>query len=154
MTSDAAFPYEFDNAVCAACGGRCCRGAGGYVWVSREELEAMAAMRGMNAGLFAKQYARRTQGKISLQERVISGEHFCCFFDRAARRCLIYECRPAQCRSFPFWERFKTDQQELLRECPGVRLTGPQADRLDGRATAGAFCKSVSLSLSGRSEKT
>jgi len=122
MTDHADFPYDFDGAACAACGGRCCRGAGGYVWVSREELEAMADARGMNAGLFAKQYARRAQGRLSLQERVIGGEHFCCFFDRAGRRCLIYEHRPEQCRTFPFWERFKADQQELLRECPGVRL--------------------------------
>ncbi len=124
MTSDAAFSWEFDGAACAACGGRCCRGVGGYVWVSWEELEAMAAARGMNAGLFAKQYARRAQGRLSLQERVINGEHFCCLFDRAARCCAIYEQRPAQCRSFPFWERFKDDPQELLRECPGVKLTG------------------------------
>lgn len=116
------FPYTFASAACAGCGGRCCRGEGGYVWVSREELEAMAAAQGMNPGLFAKQYVRRAQGKLSLQERVINGEHFCCFFDRAACRCSLYEQRPQQCRTFPFWERFKADPQELLRECPGVAL--------------------------------
>ncbi|MCW5198833.1 hypothetical protein VU06_03705 [Desulfobulbus sp. F3] len=47
------FPYQFNPAACATCGGRCCRGAGGYVWVSWEELEAMAAARGMNPGVFA-----------------------------------------------------------------------------------------------------
>lgn len=122
MTSDAAFPYEFDGTACQACGGRCCRGAGGYVWVSREELEAIATARGMNAGLFAKQYARRALGRLSLQERRINGEQVCCLFDLAARRCSVYEQRPKQCRTFPFWELFKTDMQELLRECPGVRL--------------------------------
>ncbi len=122
MISSEGFPFQFDADACAACGGRCCRGAGGYVWVSWEELEAMAAARGMNPGLFAKHYARRAQGRLSLQERVLNGEHFCCFFDRAARRCGVYELRPAQCRTFPFWDKFKTDLQELLRECPGVVL--------------------------------
>jgi len=119
MTQDI-FPFHFDSTACAACGGRCCRGAGGYVWVSWEELEAMAAVRAMNAGLFAKQYARRVQGKLSLQERVINGEHLCCFFDRIACCCTIYENRPRQCRTFPFWARYQEDCQELLRECPGV----------------------------------
>ncbi|WP_417912983.1 YkgJ family cysteine cluster protein, partial [Candidatus Electronema sp. TJ] len=72
--------------------------------------------------LFAKCYVRRVQGRLSLQERVINGEHFCCFFDRASCRCSIYEQRPEQCRTFPFWERFKADPQELLRECPGVAV--------------------------------
>ncbi|MCW5206039.1 YkgJ family cysteine cluster protein [Desulfobulbus sp. F5] len=114
------FPFHFDSDACATCGGRCCRGAGGYVWVSWEELEEMAKVRGMNAGLFAKQYARRVHDRLSLQERIISGEHFCCFFDRIDCRCTIYESRPKQCRTFPFWERFKQDQQELFAECPGV----------------------------------
>ena len=123
MRDRADFPYEFESTACTSCGGRCCRGRGGYVWLSWEELETMAAARGMSVGLFAKHYARRAQGRLSLQERVLHGEHLCCFFDHAARSCLIYEQRPAQCRSFPFWERFKTSPQELLRECPGVRLT-------------------------------
>jgi hypothetical protein len=116
------FPFKFDSTACAACGGRCCRGTGGYVWVSWAELEAMAVARGMNAGLFAKEYARRVQGKLSLQERVINGEHFCCFFDRIACCCTIYDNRPEQCRTFPFWERYQEDCRELLRECPGISL--------------------------------
>jgi uncharacterized protein len=119
------FPYQFNPDACASCGGRCCRGAGGYVWVSWEELEAMAAARKMNAGLFAKQYARRAQSRFSLQERVINGEHFCCFFDRIACHCMIYENRPEQCRTFPFWHTFKDNWQELLRECPGIVVMPP-----------------------------
>lgn len=88
----------------------------------------MATARGMNAGLFAKQYVRRVQGRLSLQERVINGEHLCCFFDRIECGCTIYETRPEQCRTFPFWERFKEDYQELLQECPGISgLTAPPA---------------------------
>jgi hypothetical protein len=79
MLTQDGFPFQFDSTACAACGGRCCRGAGGYVWVRWEELEAMAAVRGMNPGLFAKHYARKVQNRLSLQERVFNGEHLCCF---------------------------------------------------------------------------
>jgi len=123
MTTQDGFSYHFDSAACASCGGRCCRGAGGYIWLNWDELEAMAAARGMNAGSFAKQYARRVQGRLSLQERRINGEHFCCFFDRIACCCTMYESRPEQCRTFPFWDTFKADRKELLRECPGVTQT-------------------------------
>jgi hypothetical protein len=123
------FNYYFDNGACAACGGNCCRGLGGYVWISLAELERMAAARRMAAALFARQFVRQAaDGRLSLQERVINGEHLCCFFDRIVRCCTIYESRPEQCRSFPFWDRFKNDCQELLRECPGCAVMPSQAD--------------------------
>jgi len=87
-----------------------------------EELEKMAAAVKMDMALFARQYARQVQGRISLQERVINGEHSCCFFDPIDCRCTIYESRPKQCQTFPFWERFKEDPDELFNECPGVSL--------------------------------
>ncbi len=116
------FPYHFKSSACKTCGGKCCRGFGGYVWVSLEELEAMAITRRMELSLFARQYLRQVQGRLSLQEFVINGEHFCCFFDRIDRHCTIYQSRPEQCRTFPFWDKFKEDPRELFAECPGVSL--------------------------------
>ncbi|GAG33490.1 unnamed protein product, partial [marine sediment metagenome] len=37
--------------------------------------------------------------------------------------CLVYECRPAQCRSFPFWPdalKSKAAFRAISRGCPGV----------------------------------
>ena len=108
--------------TCKTCGGKCCRGFGGYVWVSMEELEKMAGTRNMGVALFSKQYVRQVQGRLSLQERVINGEHFCCFFDYIDCQCTIYQLRPKQCRTFPYWNQFKKDPQHLFAECPGVSL--------------------------------
>jgi len=47
---------------------------------------------------------------------------FVLFFDEAQRNCGIYELRPKQCRSFPFWEYFKTHTKELEEECIGVKF--------------------------------
>jgi len=116
------FPYHFNSNACKICGGRCCRGSEGYVWVSLEELEKMAGTKKLDVALFSKQYVRQVKGRLSLQERVINGEHFCCFFDPIDCQCTIYQSRPKQCRTFPFWNQFKKEPQELFDECPGVSL--------------------------------
>ncbi|MDA3786398.1 MAG: YkgJ family cysteine cluster protein [Deltaproteobacteria bacterium] len=114
------FPYCFEGNKCKICGGRCCRGSAGYVWISRVELEEMAEARKMTVPLFARQYVRQVQGRFSLQDRLINGEYFCCFFDRIAGACTIYQNRPSQCRTFPFWDKFKKEPQKLFDECPAV----------------------------------
>jgi len=87
-----------------------------------EELEKMAGTRKTDVALFSRQYVRQVQGRLSLQERVINGEHFCCFFDLIDCQCTIYQSRPRQCRTFPFWDQHKKEPQELFVECPGVSL--------------------------------
>ncbi len=85
-----------------------------------EELEKIADAKKMAAVVFAKQYVREAQGRLSLRERVVNGEHLCCFFDLIDCQCTIYESRPKHCRTFPFWNKFKNEPQELFLECPGV----------------------------------
>jgi Fe-S-cluster containining protein len=116
------YPYHFNSSACKTCNGKCCRGAQGYIWISSDELKKMADNKEMDVAQFGRQYIRLVQGRISLQERVINGEHFCCFFDRFDCRCMIYESRPKQCREFPFWQKLKNDPQKLVAACPGVAL--------------------------------
>jgi Fe-S-cluster containining protein len=120
MDKHDSFSFVFDSNACKACSGRCCRGAAGYVWVDLAELEQIAAERQIDVERLANQYVRRVKGRLSLQERVINGESFCCFFDPVEGQCTIYESRPGQCRTFPFWDKFKTDTQTLFLQCPGV----------------------------------
>ena len=35
-------------------------------------------------------------------------------------QCKIYQKRPSQCVRFPFWEDYKEDFNDLLKECIGV----------------------------------
>jgi len=116
------FPYNFNSDACPGCRGQCCRGLGGYVWVGMDEIQAMAQALAMETDTFTRQYVRQAQGRLSLRERVINGEHLCCFFDPVDCLCTIYQSRPQQCRTFPFWNHFKDDPQKLAMECPGVIL--------------------------------
>jgi len=119
MQKQDGFPYNFDPSACAACSGICCRGSTGHVWVTEEEIQALAAALKMDLESFAESYLRIGKGKISLQERRINGEYLCCFFDSIRKNCTIYQQRPAQCRSYPFWEQFRENPSEALQACPG-----------------------------------
>ena len=101
---------------CRRCG-MCCRGEPGFVWATIPEIEAMAKAVGMSADDFRKRYVRREGTRLSLKERT-NGD---CVMWREG--CLVYEVRPAQCRTFPFWTgalRSKSTFEEWSRGCPGV----------------------------------
>ena len=36
------FGYEFDASKCELCGGKCCTGESGYIWISSAEISALA----------------------------------------------------------------------------------------------------------------
>jgi Fe-S-cluster containining protein len=104
---------------CTGCGA-CCTGAPGHVWVNKEEIQAMAAAVGLEVAKFEKQYVRQVGIRKSLRE-LPNGD--CIFFDNLKRNCRVYEVRPRQCRTWPFWaSNLRSPQawQEMARQCPGA----------------------------------
>jgi len=114
------FPFSFNPQACDSCGGRCCRGESGHVWVSDAEVVQLAQLRNLSIASFSKQYLRSVNGRLSLQERFINQEYACCFLDTIGGSCNVYDTRPAQCRTFPYWDKYKVETQELFLLCPGV----------------------------------
>ena len=46
----------------------------------------------------------------------------CVFFDGKTRKCTVYEARPRQCRTWPFWDsNIRTEEawQRTCEVCPG-----------------------------------
>jgi len=105
--------------TCTACGD-CCTGAPGYVWVNQEEISALTEAVGLEStSEFEQLYVRNIGMRKSLRE-FPSGD--CVFFDGQTRRCRVYEARPRQCRSWPFWNsniRAHQDWQRTCEVCPG-----------------------------------
>ena len=104
---------------CTDCG-NCGTGAPGYVWVNKAEIEAIARLVHVDLGTFEKKYLRRVGIRYSLVE-FRNGD--CVFFDPEKRTCGIYEVRPRQCRTWPFWPsnvRTPKAWQEMARDCPGA----------------------------------
>jgi Fe-S-cluster containining protein len=103
--------------TCTQCGD-CCTGEPGYVWVSDEELAAIAAHRGESVEEVRDLYTRRDPRGRTLREKA-NGD--CVFYDRRAG-CTVYPVRPAQCRTWPFWESnvaTPADWQRTCAVCPG-----------------------------------
>lgn len=104
---------------CTQCGD-CCTGAPGYVWVNKAEIEALARRLGFDdIAEFEKKYVRKIGIRKSLVE-FPNGD--CVFFDSERRGCTVYEDRPRQCRTWPFWNsNLKTpeDWRRTCNECPG-----------------------------------
>jgi Fe-S-cluster containining protein len=115
--------FEFHPAECRRCDGACCIGEQGYVWVSDQAIERIAAFLELDREVLVRLYLRRVGRRYTIVEHSIGPDnHACAFFDVAGRRCSIYPVRPTQCSTFPFWERFRAHPEEAARECPGVRL--------------------------------
>lgn len=103
---------------CTGCGD-CCTGAPGFVWVNQAEIEGLANRLGLGIDDFERQYVRQIGIRKSLKE-FPNGD--CVFFDGEKRNCQVYEQRPRQCRTWPFWDsNLRTPEawESTCEHCPG-----------------------------------
>ncbi|WP_457749549.1 YkgJ family cysteine cluster protein [Sulfurimonas sp.] len=120
MTRKENYPYAFDASACATCQGKCCTGESGYIYVTKIEIFAIAEVLEMDVNEFALKYLFKKGYKYSIKENKIEDSYECVFYDRESNGCKIYNARPNQCKTFPFWEYYKTRVDELKLECPGI----------------------------------
>ncbi len=114
------FNYSFDARACSSCQAKCCTGESGYIHVNASEMESISKFIGLGIEDFTQSYLFKNGYKYSIKERKFNDSYECAFYDRASNGCVIYDVRPTQCRTFPFWDYFKTRVDELKLECPGV----------------------------------
>ena len=103
--------------------GRCCSNHGehAYVYLMEAEVRALAEALGMDEGEFRRTHTREEEGWTLLEPQ---GTH--CVFLGETGQCGVYEARPIQCRTWPFWRE---------------NLTSPEAfEALVGSICAGAGC--------------
>ena len=104
---------------CTQCGA-CCSGEPGYVWVDEDEIQAMADEMGLEVAAFTLKFIRQVGDGQSLIEYP-DGD--CILLDPVTRKCKVYEGRPVQCRTWPFWDSTlekKKDWKETCEVCPGA----------------------------------
>jgi Fe-S-cluster containining protein len=104
---------------CTQCG-ECCTGAPGFVWVNKQEIESLAGLVPVgDVDEFERKYVRKVGIRKSLVE-FPNGD--CVFFCAETKRCTVYEARPRQCRTWPFWDsnlRSEEAWEETCQICPG-----------------------------------
>ena len=101
--------------------GKCCTSHGeyGFVFLTKEDCQRMADHLEMSLSSFTRKYCQRSQGYFHLKEEPQKPD---CLFLKE-KRCSIYEARPTQCRTWPFWPdvmNAKTWKKEVVTFCPGV----------------------------------
>lgn len=111
---------------CTMCG-NCCTGPEGYVLVSDAEAAALACRLSITVEEFTARYTQQTLRGRSLKERPSDFGADCVFLDRekipGKAVCGVYEDRPAQCRTWPYWKSNLTSRwawERARRTCPGI----------------------------------
>lgn len=114
------FDYAFTPDACETCQGRCCTGESGYIYVSKSEIENISSLLNLDVKEFVNKYLFKKMYKYSIKEIQYNESFECIFYDRESNGCKIYDARPTQCKTFPFWDYYKTRVDELKLECPGI----------------------------------
>lgn len=105
--------------TCTRCGD-CCTGFTGTVAVDDAEIVRLAQRLDLDEATFRERYTRRMpEGFVSLKEKA----NYDCVFWAKEHGCLVYEDRPTQCRTWPFWRGNVKDPErwaDAARSCPGM----------------------------------
>jgi Fe-S-cluster containining protein len=114
------YPYAFNSDACSSCEGRCCTGESGYIFVTTQEISNIAILLKLDKEEFVSKYLFKKGYRYSIKETKINDSYECVFYDNKTNGCKIYQSRPSQCITFPFWDYFKENIDELKKECPGI----------------------------------
>ncbi|HRO66077.1 MAG TPA: YkgJ family cysteine cluster protein [Pseudobdellovibrionaceae bacterium] len=102
--------------------GKCCTSHGeyGFVYMTPKDRRNMAKVLGLSTSEFTKKYCEKVDGVWRLKERPDNPD---CLFLEGGNRCGVYEGRPMQCRTWPFWPEVlnpKAWAKDVVKFCPGV----------------------------------
>ncbi|BDQ28469.1 YkgJ family cysteine cluster protein [Helicobacter ailurogastricus] len=119
--------FSFNPKACMACGAKCCLGQEGYIFVKPSEMQAISEFLNLPFETFTLKYIKKVAYHYSLLEKPARDPkegYACVFLDEETKLCQIYPVRPKQCRTFPFWEVFKSEEgfKQLCALCPGVQI--------------------------------
>ena len=102
--------------------GNCCvsRGSYGFVYLSDIDLNRFSKYFKISIKKFKEKYCQITDGFIHLSEKYeLNGN---CIFLKD-RKCSVYNSRPTQCRTWPFWNEnmnVKIWDNDISVNCPGI----------------------------------
>ncbi len=121
--SESGAPFYADGLRfdCTRCQ-RCCRIEPGFVFLSQRDVTTLASFLEISEAQLKEDYCRWVDAggveRLSLQEQ----SNYDCVFWRDGG-CSVYQARPTQCESFPFWSanvETASGWEEVAKSCPGV----------------------------------
>ena len=104
----------------------CCRFEPGYVFLSQEDVSLLCEALNIQYPEFEEAYCRwipADNGNYQLSLKEL--QNYDCVFwtSKQYEGCSVYEARPLQCRTFPFWASIvnsKSAWKMTARNCPGM----------------------------------
>ena len=103
---------------CTACG-RCCQNEG-EVWLDADEFADLSNNLKESPKAVLEKYSERTMsGWVKLKNQISDDPKIndrCIFLKEDGKQCSIYESRPIQCRTYPFWPRLLSNEGEWDKE--------------------------------------
>ncbi len=118
-------PCFYDDGLqfsCTRCSA-CCRFSSGYVFLSKNDIMRASAHLGISEEEFLTQYCRQVDLGHEIRVSLTEKENFdCIFWSQEKDGCSIYEGRPLQCQSYPFWPQLLNEKawQAEKQHCPGI----------------------------------
>lgn len=114
-----------------SCGGKCCKIPKGkalfifLTWADRMKL-AKFLRKPMNKFAQRSSFSHTRFGREGFHWHLKQTSDQCQFLTKAGK-CGVYEARPTQCKTWPFWpENMAPETQEMfMKECPGIGV-GPE----------------------------
>lgn len=103
---------------CQRCG-NCCT-CDGYVFLSKLDYKRLLASKKFTAEELSKKYLTKVGYRLAFIDQA---DGACIFWDKINKACKIYDLRPTQCRTYPFWLSILNDNEKLEEEksfCPGI----------------------------------
>jgi len=116
---------------CQADCGKCCDEPGGIVYLRPEDAKILSKHHQLEMDEWLERDCRQTiDGRFVLKSDPITD---ICIYLSADKKCTVYESRPVQCKSYPFWpENLRSERswKRTIEECPG--LYSEDAITIDG----------------------
>ncbi len=106
---------------CRRCS-NCCRYEPGFVFLSYHDLKRLEYATSLSRAECVSRYCRGIYIHGTYRLSLIEKDNYDCIF-WSEEGCLVYEHRPLQCRSYPFWPEYLENRRSwnsLQSSCPGV----------------------------------
>lgn len=117
MNDEQIFERKKELFECAKCG-TCCS-VPGYVFLNIKEAQIIAKLLNISYETFFEKHMRKEGHQHVLQTPYAGG---CTFWKD--KKCTIYEARPSQCRTFPYWKELTGEHKEwkeIEKFCHGAK---------------------------------
>lgn len=123
ILDDNCFYKDGLNFSCRKGCNKCCSSESGFVFLSSRDIDEIAKAVNLTReeviAVYTREYVSSTNERMLVLKEYSNAD--CVFLTKEG--CSIYDHRPLQCITYPFWDRIlrsKEDWDNEAKECPGI----------------------------------